>query len=169
MPRPALRLRLVLVACLAHAAAAGASAQAPLRAADPWRGEIPVVFAEHATGGEVPVLLTGASLSALVVADLLTAAGSARWHNERFPGGPRKSPRRALALSLAATALPAAVGTALTFDSRHEEGALLILGGVVLGPSAGHWYAGRAGRAALTAGLRAGLAALGFAVMACCT
>lgn len=55
-----------------------------------------------------------------------------------------KSPRRATRLSIGATVFPVAAGV-LLFDKMETLGTLLIVGGVLVGPSAGHFYAGRLG------------------------
>ncbi len=66
----------------------------------------------------------------------------------------RKSPLGALALSLGATVVPTAVGLALFYGSLPAS-LISLTGGVVFGPSIGHWYAEQAGRGWLTVGLRA--------------
>lgn len=64
------------------------------------------------------------------------------------------NPWKAVRASLAATTLPIAAG--ITVDPE-ELAAILVLGGVVLGPSAGHFYARQAPRALSGIALRAGL------------
>lgn len=63
----------------------------------------------------------------------------------------RKSPTGAFFLSFAATAAPMAAGVAV----QNDAGAYVFLGGLVLGPSIGHFYAARPGRGLATAALRA--------------
>jgi hypothetical protein len=74
----------------------------------------------------------------------------------------RRSPGVALGRSLFATLIPAAVGTAGIAVSGGNDnvagsiaGASLIVGAVVVGPAAGHWYAGQPRRAARGIRLRA--------------
>ena len=71
----------------------------------------------------------------------------------------RKSPTTAFELSLMSTVLPAGVG-ALTLDS--EAGGVAFLGGLVIGPSVGHFYAGQVGRGVGTILLRGAGTALGL-------
>lgn len=70
----------------------------------------------------------------------------------------RKSPTGALLLSLGATVAPMAAG----FAAQHDAGAWVFLSGVVVGPSVGHLYAGRAGRGFATIALRGVGAAVGI-------
>ena len=65
---------------------------------------------------------------------------------------PHKSPAMGLALSLVSTAVPMAAGAGV---SGTAGGATLFLTGIVVGPSVGHFYAGRGWRGAGTAALRA--------------
>ncbi len=74
----------------------------------------------------------------------------------------RRSPGRALGQSLAATLIPAAVGAAgmaVSGGNDHVAGtvvsASLVVGALVVGPAAGHWYAGQPRRAARGIRLRA--------------
>ena len=77
-----------------------------------------------------------------------------------------KSESDALWLSLAGTAVPVLAVAAMTSNNHHSEndGPIAVVGitGYLLGPSAGHFYAGRPGRALLGVGIRS--AALGIAV-----
>ena len=68
-----------------------------------------------------------------------------------------KSPGVAFLWSLGATAIPPLLGGALT-DGTSEG--ILIVSGITLGPSAGHFYAKRYSRGLLTSALRVGLGAL---------
>ena len=68
-----------------------------------------------------------------------------------------KSPGVAVLWSLGATAIPPLLGGALT-DGTLEG--ILIVSGITLGPSAGHFYAKRYSRGLLTSALRIGLGAL---------
>jgi hypothetical protein len=63
---------------------------------------------------------------------------------------PRKSPTAAFVLSLASTAGPMLAGAAM----GNDAGAELVLGGLIIGPSIGHLYAGQVGRGLGTIGLR---------------
>jgi hypothetical protein len=112
------------------------------------------VLAEHGT--ETLPIPFAVSVLGLAAFDIATAASSARSHNEGTEEGYR-SPRTAFSLSLASTAVPVALGAVAGMSRSEEAGALLIASGMILGPSMGHWYAGKVGRGALTAALRAGL------------
>jgi hypothetical protein len=70
----------------------------------------------------------------------------------RFSG--RRSPAAAFAISTLATAVPIALGARTAHKSDLALG--LMSAGIVLGPSAGHVYAGQHGRGALTAAMRLG-------------
>lgn len=118
----------------------------------PPTGGIPIVLAEH---GESLFMPLGVSVVGLAVFDIVTAPQSARAVNARRENG-FKSPATAAAASVAATVVPLVVG----FTGATEFPELLIVGGIVLGPSVGHIYAGRPGRGLLTAALRAGLGML---------
>jgi len=70
-----------------------------------------------------------------------------------------KSPAAALAWSLAGTTAPTAIGVVLVLasggdGSPAQAGGGLIFAGGLVGPSLGHFYAGRSGRGAATIGLR---------------
>ena len=119
----------------------------------PPTGGVPIVLAEH---GESSLFIPlGVSVVGLAVFDIATAAASADAVNARRENGFR-SPGTAFAVSLAATVVPLVVG----FTGATEFPDLLIVGGIVVGPSVGHIYAGRPGRGLLTAALRAGLGML---------
>jgi hypothetical protein len=70
------------------------------------------------------------------------------------PQEPR-SEETALLWSLGGTAVPIAAGVALVTSQQQGAGGFLIVTGVVIGPSLGHYYAGRPGRGLATIGLRA--------------
>ena len=70
----------------------------------------------------------------------------------------RKSPSTALILSLASTAATTLAGVAI----GNDAGAKLFLGGVVIGPSVGHLYAGQVVRGLGTIALRGAGTALGL-------
>jgi hypothetical protein len=58
-----------------------------------------------------------------------------------------------------------AAGTGAGWNDNHATLGIAIAAigsGLIFGPSAGHWYAERHGRAWATTGLRAGLLILGF-------
>ena len=68
----------------------------------------------------------------------------------------RKSGVSAFMLSLGATVGPILLSVAVEEEGKGIEAAwLLLTGGLVFGPSVGHWYAEQAGRGWLTVGLRA--------------
>jgi hypothetical protein len=124
-------------------------------------------------------LVSAAAVTGLAVFDIATAPSSARRYNRRHmvfvphvdprhrsyglsvslsfgrspPGGAGfvaptwKSPGTALALSLGSTAGPMLAGVGLS-------NGYLFLGGLVIGPSVGHFYAGQLGRGFATVGLR---------------
>ncbi|MCH8872806.1 hypothetical protein IH824_08555 [candidate division KSB1 bacterium] len=76
-----------------------------------------------------------------------------------------KSPGVAFLWSLGATAIPPLLGGALT-DGTLEG--ILIVSGITLGPSAGHFYAKRYSRGLLTSALRIGLGALFISTLNFC-
>jgi hypothetical protein len=82
----------------------------------------------------------------------------------------RKSPGIALALSASSTVVPVGIGAFLASGDRAsgETAGSLIAGGVLIGPSVGHWYAGRWRRGLASLGVRLGLAALGLALWKDC-
>ena len=72
-----------------------------------------------------------------------------------------RSPGKAVALSLFSTAIPAAAGISAASNSETRNGhsddtgaALMALAGLTIGPSVGHFYAGKPGRAFLGIGIR---------------
>jgi hypothetical protein len=74
----------------------------------------------------------------LIVALTLAASDA---HAE---SSPHKEPGTATLVSIGATVLPIAVGAAIV--SKEDVGAAVLIGaGAILGPSAGHWYAGELG------------------------
>ena len=134
--------------------------------------------------GGMTVLVTG-----LALFDIATAPNSAHRYNERhfavaprldpwqrtvgvsvsftfgtFGRRPPKSPGTAFALSLGATAAPMAAGFAL----KNDAGAIAVLSGVVLGPRAGHFYAGQPGRALGTMALRGAGTTVALAALVGC-
>ena len=94
--------------------------------------------------------------SAALVGLLLFAPSPAVGQDSTFHT--RKSAGAALAWSIGGTALPIAVGAVVLGSSPAENaaspGAVLLIVGGVLGPSLGHFYAGRPLRGAATATLR---------------
>jgi len=84
------------------------------------------------------------------------------------PSESRKAPNAALFLSLGSTVVPISLGAALaaTDGASGETAGSLIAGGILVGPSVGHWYAGRTGRGFATLGVRLALGALGLALWA---
>ncbi len=70
----------------------------------------------------------------------------------------RKSPTTAVILSLASTAGPTLGGVAI----GNDAGAKLFLGGLIIGPSVGHLYAGQFARGLGTIALRGAGTALGL-------
>lgn len=169
MARP-LIVALVLACC----AAPDLPAQL-VPAVPPVQAATPPILREHADGGELPLLALGGSLAGLVVYDIATAPAAARRHNELSPAAAPRSPRTALLLSAAATALPVGLGI-LAIDRGSGEGngaellgVGLIGAGLTAGPGAGHWYAGRRRTAARNAAVRAALLLGAFYVESCCT
>jgi hypothetical protein len=75
-----------------------------------------------------------------------------------------RSPQSALRIGLAATLIPVTAGL-LTWDANRDPStaALVITGGVILGPAVGYWSAGMSGRGWKSLGLRAALALGSFA------
>jgi hypothetical protein len=82
---------------------------------------------------------------------------------EEQPAGYR-SPETAFLYSFLGTAVPVGVGAALASSDAGDAAGIFVLGGVVIGPSMGHFYASRPGRAWAGIGVRTlcvtGLAAL---------
>ena len=76
----------------------------------------------------------------------------------------RKSAATGVLLSLGSTTAPMAMGYAM----RSTGGAWVFLGGLVVGPSVGHYYAGQVGRGLGTTVLRAGGAALAISSLVGC-
>ena len=83
-----------------------------------------------------------------------------------------KSPGAGTLWSLGATLVPAGIGivtaTAGGWNDNHTTLGIAIAAigsGLLFGPSAGHWYAERNGRAWTTTGLRAGLLVLGLVAL----
>jgi hypothetical protein len=76
-----------------------------------------------------------------IVAALLVAAASS---TARAETPAPKDPTTATLTSVGATLLPVVVGAAIV-ENQDTAGAVLISAGLILGPSAGHWYAGEGG------------------------
>ena len=110
-------------------------------------------------------------MTGLAVYDIATAPASARRYNQQhlaivphvdlrhgsygfsvsLPlGRVRKSPGTAVALSLVSTVAPMGVGVAM----GNNAGGWMFLGGLLIGPSVGHIYAGQVGRGLGTIALR---------------
>ena len=80
-----------------------------------------------------------------------------------------KSPSTAFQLSLFSTVIPMGAGAAgLASSDTDAAGAFVFLGGLVIGPSVGHFYAGQGGRGIGTTLLRAGVTVLGIASVVPC-
>jgi hypothetical protein len=150
--------------------------------------------AQDCSGGTF--FVSSVAVVGLAVLDIATAPASARHYNARqvaiapivnlrdasygllisLPLGRRRqppslqapssyrSPTTAGLLSLGFTAVPMAVG----YGMRSTAGAWVFLGGIVVGPSVGHIYAGQVGRGLATAGLRAAAAAVGISSIVAC-
>lgn len=92
------------------------------------------------------------ALSHAALASASTTANAA----EAFPG--MKSESTATTYSIGGTVVPMLAGAAVASVDNRDTGdgaaAVLILGGYITGPSAGHFYAGRPGRALLGVGIR---------------
>jgi hypothetical protein len=90
-----------------------------------------------------------------------------------LPGGSgdsvpsRKSPSKGFALSLLSTIAPMAVAVA-TGNGTGPIPPILILAGLEVGPSVGHFYAGQVGRGLTTVALRGIGTAVGIASIASC-
>lgn len=78
---------------------------------------------------------------------------------QQAPAPRGRSPQSALTIGLAATLIPATAGMFMWSANRDpSEAALVIAGGVILGPAIGYWSAGMSGRGWKSLALRAGLA-----------
>jgi hypothetical protein len=124
-----------------------------------------LVLGEHATGGEVPLAIAAVSLAGFVVHDIVTAPSSARWHNQQYLNSAPKSGTTAILLSATSTVVPVVLGASM----GSSGGVKLAAAGVAIGPSVGHWYAGRKGRGFRSFGIRSLLLISGLALEACCT
>ncbi|MCH9015831.1 MAG: hypothetical protein IH877_09130 [Gemmatimonadetes bacterium] len=81
-----------------------------------------------------------------------------------------KSEGRALLWSLGATIGPMIPGLLFAQSNQnHGAAAALIIGGLLFGPSAGHWYAERWGRGFASVGARLGVSAVGIALASDCS
>jgi hypothetical protein len=83
----------------------------------------------------------------LIALGLLGGTAAAQAPHDVAPTAPAKpkSLRRAYAMSAAATAVPLAIASAVgppAAGTTETAGLLLAWAGVMVGPSAGHWYAG---------------------------
>lgn len=140
-------------------------------------------------------LISTAAVTGLAIFDIASAPASVRRYNERqvaiapivnlrdgsyglsvsVPLGRRrppplqapsrhKSPTTGLLLSLGSTTVPMGLGIL----GGSTGGAWVFLGGLVVGPSVGHIYAGQVARGLGTAGLRAAGAAVGISSIVAC-
>lgn len=141
-------------------------------------------------------LISTAAVTGLAIFDIATAPAAVRHYNERqvaiapimnlrdgsfglsvsLPLGrrrqppllqaprPYKSPTTGLLLSLGSTTVPMGLGIV----GGSTGGAWLFLGGIVVGPSVGHFYAGQVTRGLATTGLRAAGAAVGISSLIPC-
>jgi len=66
-----------------------------------------------------------------------------------------KSSTEGICLSLGATVIPLSLAIAINENDFFDYS--LLISGIVIGPSVGHWYAGQYSRGWLTAGLRLGI------------
>ena len=152
----------------------------------------PQAAAQDCSG--VTFLASTAAVTGLAIWDIATAPAAVRHYNERqvaiapivnlrdgsyglsvsVPFGrrpqplqsprPRKSPTTGLLLSLGSTTVPMGLGVL----GGGSGGAWVFLGGLVVGPSVGHLYAGETARGLGTMGLRAASAAVGIASLIPC-
>lgn len=144
----------------------------------------------------VTFLVSTAAVTGLAIFDIATAPAAARHYNERqvaiapilnmrdgafglsisLPLGrrrpppplqtprPYKSPTTGLLLSLGSTTVPMGLGLV----GRGTAGAWVFLGGIVVGPSVGHFYAGQVTRGLAMTGLRAAGTAVGISSLIPC-
>ena len=89
---------------------------------------------------------------------------SSRVHARSYAAPAPKSPGTAFVLSLTSTAAPILLGAAI----QDGVGGVLVLSGLVVGPSVGHLYAGQVGRGLGTIGLRAGGTVAGLYLAVAC-
>jgi hypothetical protein len=164
---------IVLRALLMMAAASALLFAAPVRAQD-------------CSGGVF--FVSAAVVGASAIYDIATASKSARHYNQthlsvtplvnprrgsygvmaswsfgrsrRAPAA-AKSPSTAFQLSFFSTVVPMGAGALALASSDNEAGALVFLGGLVVGPSVGHFYAGQVGRGIGTTLLRGAGTAIG--------
>jgi hypothetical protein len=99
------------------------------------------------------------ALAAFLVASLASLPHAARGEE---PAPAIKSPSGAFLYSFLGTVVPGAVALAAS-GPEDDATALLFLGGAVVGPSFGHFYAGRPGRAFAGIGIRSA-SVLGLAI-----
>ena len=126
------------------------------------------VEAAHCSGKDAyafPFWIAGIGATTTIVYDIVTASSSAERHNE-LQGLPQgapgsKSGKKAFVLSLAATLIPLGLGTFAAQQNAEDVAAALIVFGATVGPSVGHFYAGRSRRGGITVGLRVALTGLG--------
>ena len=153
------------------------------------------VRAQDCSGGLF--FVSTAVVAGSAIYDIATASKSARRYNEKHlsiaplvsprsgsyglmaswsfgrsrqaPAPPRKSPSTAFQLSLFSTVIPMGAGAAgLASSDTDAAGAFIFLGGLVIGPSVGHFYAGQGGRGIGTVLLRGGVTVLGIASVVPC-
>ena len=88
--------------------------------------------------------------------------------SRRAPPPPSKSPSTAFQWSFFSTVVPMGAGGLALASSDNEAGAVVFLGGLVVGPSIGHFYAGQAGRGIGTLLLRGAGTVIGIGSMIPC-
>ena len=142
------------------------------------------------------LLISTAAVTGLAIFDIVTAPASVRHYNERqvaiapianlrdgsygisvsLPLGrrrqpppmqaprPYRSPTTGFLLSFGSTTVPMGLGVL----GGSTGGAWVFLGGIVVGPSVGHFYAGQVVRGLGTTGLRAAGAAVGISSLIGC-
>lgn len=153
----------------------------------------PVHAQEDCSGGVF--IVSAAVVGGSAIYDIATASKSARRYNQTHlslaplvnprngsygvmaswsfgrsrPVPAQKSPSTAFQLSFFSTVVPMGAGTiALASSSDNEAGAFAFLGGLIVGPSVGHFYAGQGGRGIGTLLLRGAGTALGIASIIPC-
>ena len=95
------------------------------------------------------------------------AVPARRWPARSAAASGTKSPSTAFVLSFASTAAPILAGYAMG-NAGTDAGWAMFLGGLVIGPSVGHFYVGEVGRGVATSALRAGATAVGLYFLAPC-
>lgn len=126
------------------------------------------------------ILLGGAGVLSSVIYDIATAPKSAERYNESLlsldtaqSNQLRKSLKKARHWSLGATLIPFALGTAiLTAGGGNDNSTTLTIGivgissGILIGPSAGHWYAKQTSRGWISVLIRFGISTAGLLLLA---